>query len=200
MSQQHQQNQGQKPEPTKSSTIEPIWVICRSPFTALLPLKERALGVAGSMPATMSLRFERGVNILAGHVDLGDGQRRFVSLDQLPAQVTAMPEADRARELTRLLGEVRKNHPLLFPREVIEQLEPKLLEGKTWPTATQVMFRAVGTLKELISRDFLALREAAAGGTNKLSLQALVAHPDMPDDIKQLARLRLTAWNLDIAV
>lgn len=198
--QQQSQQQGQTAHVAKEDLVEPIFVLCRVPFTALMPTGEKVLGAAGSMPANFGLRFERGINVLAGHVDLGAGVKRFVTLEELPPRFAGMKEPERAKELQRLLADVRRSYPQHFTREDIERNDAKLLEGRTWPSAAMATFQAIGSLKELQRLHYQALREAASKGGHKPSLLALLHHPDTPDDIKQLVRHRLTAWNQDMAV
>lgn len=198
--QQQSQQQGPTAHAAKEEFVEPFFVLCRVPFTALMPTGEKVLGAAGSMPANFGLRFERGINVLAGHVDLGAGIKRFVTLEELPPRIAGMKEVERATEMQRLLAEVRRSYPLHFTREEIERKDAKLLESRSWPSAAMATFQAVGSLKELMRLSYQALREAASKGGHKPSLLALLHHPDTPDDIKQLARHRLTAWNQDTAV
>lgn len=179
----------------ESGNVEPIWVLCRTPFTALLRDGERRnLSAVGAMPALVGLRFERGLNLLFGHVDLGNGQQRFVSLEQLPAHVQAMQPVDRARELQRLFNEVKKAYPQHFTFDEVQQTHPEVAKQMTrWQGAPT--FLASGTLKELQRQHIIELRTACEKGTHKPSLEALVHSADVTaDELKQLARARLTAW------
>lgn len=195
-------NQGQQPQQgqpdkgvVKQEQVAQTWVICRTPFTALLPSGARALSSAGSMPAHFGLRFERGLQLLAGHADLGGTGWPFITLEQLPEAVAALTEPERAKELQRLMGETRKQYPLCFTRDDVERNAPELLKGRTWPSANMATFIAIGTMKDLVRSHHQAVREGASLGSHRASLQAVLYHQDVPDDIKQLARTRLTAWN-----
>lgn len=200
MSNNQQQGQAQavKPEQKSTDQVPQVWVVCRHPYTALLPSGQRSLSAAGSMPDRMPLRFERGLQLLVGHADLGNGASQFITLEQLPEKLRVLSDADRARELQRLMGEIRKHYPLCFTRDDIERNAPEVFkEQSTWPSGNAATFLAVGTMKELVRGYNQALRTGVSASTHRPSLLAALHHPDLEkdEDMKTLIRQRLTAWN-----
>jgi len=168
----------EQPRPRAEDTI---WVICTSPVTLLMPTAERKLQ-AGTKEKTAGLeplKLERGVNVLAGFVLVGEStDPKLQTIDGLPAKVQQLPPAERVGAVRKAFDAARERYPAMF-----------VATG-----AIPAVISAVGTMAELVSKHLDVLITAATNGTHRNSLEAFSAHPTVPPHIRELARTRLNAW------